>query len=201
MSPRSLFDGQEAHSENQHLLAAPARRETEERNAALLKRALEGDLTALVEAHRAQDHVLYRSVLDGLLEGAVTSEDKLRSLAAFVANDSDLRGSPALAGAYMKLWQQHPDRQTTAQLLHLAALSDDAETFERTVEATRTYSLSGRLSKIRPEELSALIESEYWVLSSAARRTGAGFVLKERMTGLRQEPTASQTTESPHVES
>ena len=201
MSPRSLFDGKEADPENQRLLAAQARTETEEKNALLIQRGLEGDLTALAEAHRAHNSTLYGSVLDGLLKWAATSENNLRSLAAFVANDSNLRGSPALAEVYTKLWQQQPDRQTTAQLLHLAALSDDADTFERAIVATRNYLLAGRLAEIKSEELSALIESEYWVLSSVARRTGAGFILKEKMSGWREELVPSQTTESPHVKS
>jgi hypothetical protein len=115
-----------------------------------------------------------------------------------------LRGSPDLAAAYTKLWQQQPDRQTTAQLLHLAALSDDANTFERAIAAACDALRANRLGEIRPEELSALIESEYWVLSSDARRTGAGFVLKQRMSNLREElllPAASRKPESPNVES
>ena len=87
-------------------------------------------------------------------------------------------------------------------MLHLAALSDDAKMFEQAVEATNNFILEGYLNGISPEELSALIESEYWVLSSAARSTGAGFVLKQKLTTVRERLTsASRNMESPNVES
>lgn len=205
VSPRSLFDQREEHSEQTRLLrAAQASRENEERAASLLKRAAAGDITALAEAQRVGDPALYGSILHNLLNRAEASESALRSLSSFIANDSGLRGSPDLAAAYTKLWRQQPDRQTTAELLHLAALSDDADTFERAVSAATDALRANRLGGIRPEELSALIESEYWVLSSDARRTGAGFVLKQRISNLRDELmllAASRKTESPNVES
>lgn len=202
LSPRSLFGQPEAHTEQTRLLnAAQANREIEERQAALLTRATAGDITTLTEAQRAQDSALYARVLQKLLARAATSEIDLRALASFIANDSGLRGSRDLAAAYLKLWQQQPDRRNTAQMLHLAALSDDADAFDRAIVAARDFLRAGRLDEIRPEELSALIESEYWVLSSEARRTGAGFALKQRITGLRGELAASRKSESPNVES
>jgi hypothetical protein len=202
-TPRSLFDHQAEHTTEQTRLlnAAQANSEIEERNASLLKRASEGDLASLAEAHRANDAALYGRVLHNLLQWAEASEANLRSLASFIANDPDLRGSPDLAAAYTKLWQQQPDRQTTAQLLHLAALADDANTYERAIVETSDALRSGRLREINSKELSALIESEYWVLSSTARSTGAGFVLKQRLASLREELSAGQKTESPNVES
>ncbi|HEY1402855.1 MAG TPA: hypothetical protein VGB05_01875 [Pyrinomonadaceae bacterium] len=200
-SPRSLFDAQEAHTEHKHLLAAQASAQARERKASLMKRAAGGDLTTLAEAHRDTDPALYACVLDGLLDWATDSETNLRSLASFVAGDTDLRGSRRLAAAYTTLWREHPDRQRTAQLLHLAALSDDASTFERTVVAATDAAHAGRLTEIRREELRALIESEYWVLSSDARRTGAGFALKQRLASLRDQFAANDKPESPNVES
>jgi hypothetical protein len=202
VSPRSLFEHQEEQTEHTRLLlAAQANRELEERNASLLNRASTGDITALAEAQRANDPALYARVLHDLLNRAAASETDLRALASFIANDSGLRASADLAAAYMKLWQQQPDRSSTTQMLHLAALSDDADAFERAIVAASDALRSGRLGETRPEELSALIESEYWVLSSAARRTGAGFVLKQRMASLRETLAAGPKTESPNMES
>ena len=202
MSPRSLFDHQETDAANQLLLSAQASKQTEERNASFLKRAAVGDLTVLTETQSANDSALYRSVLHGLLEWVGTSEANLRSLASYVVKNAGLRGNAELAEAYAKLWQQHPDRESTAQLLNLAALSDDAKTFEQAIEATSDFLLKDYLNGISPEELSALIESEYWVLSSAARSTGAGFVLKQKLATVREElMAASRKTESPNVES
>jgi hypothetical protein len=200
-SPRSLFDGQGAHTKDKRLDATQTSREAEQRRSTLLKRAAEGDLTALADARRATDPALYACVLDALLDRAADSETNLHALASFVANDTDLRGSPRLAAAYTQLWHRHPDRQRTARLLHLAALSDDASVFERAVVAATEAARTGRFVEIKHEELAALIESEYWVLSSAARGTGAGFILKERLAALRVEAAASRETESPNVAS
>lgn len=202
-TPRSLFEHQAEHTPLDG--AAQAHRELEERNALWLKRASEGDSTTLAEAERANDPALYGRVLNNLVLWAEASEANLRSLAAFINNDSGLRGSPELAAAYTKLWQQQPDRQTTAQLLHLAALADDANTFEQAVVAVSDWLRQSHADELRPDELLALIESEYWVLSSEARRAGAGFLLKQRLTSLREEllllAAASRKAESPNVES
>jgi hypothetical protein len=205
-TPRSLFDGRETHANASRLNAArtsgEAEQQQQQRESTLLKRAAVGDLTALAEAHRhSTDPALYARVLDALLDWAADSETNLQTLATFVAGDTDLRGSPRLATAYTQLWHEHPDRQRTARLLHLAALSDDASTFERAVVAATEAARAGRTEGVRREELSALVESEYWVLSSAARGTGAGFMLKERLAALRVEPAANRQTESRNVES
>ncbi|HEV2764778.1 MAG TPA: hypothetical protein VGV38_17490, partial [Pyrinomonadaceae bacterium] len=121
------------------------------------------------------------------LTWADASEDNLHALASFVASDSELRGSRALADAYRKLWERAPDRATTARLLHLAALSDDAETFGDAVTAAARALREGRLTNLSGEDLRALAESEFWVLSNESRTTGAGFVLKQRLASLRQE--------------
>jgi hypothetical protein len=202
VTPRSLFDQQDTHAEQTRLLrAAQSSRAREERDALWLERATEGDITALAEAQRANDPALYARVLHNLLNWAEASEANLRSLASFIANDSGLRASPELAAAYTKLWQQQPDRRTTAQMLHLAALSDDAGAFERAIVAASDALLSGRLGETRAEELLTLIESEYWILSSEARSAGAGFVLKEKMTRLREQLSTGKKTESTNVES
>lgn len=201
-TPRSLFEDQQADTkEHERLLAAQsANREAAERKASLLLRASEGDLTALAQAHRTTDASLYASVLDALLDWAAASDERLRALAAFVAEDADLRGSERLASAYAKLWRENPDRRATAQMLHLAALSDDAGVFERTVVEATEAARRGRLKEVKGDELFALVESEYWVLSSAARRTGAGFALKQRLAALRDNRAAGTPSESPNVE-
>jgi hypothetical protein len=200
--PRSLFDAPEADKEHGRLLAAQASAAAVERKATLLERAAAGDLTALAEARRIdKDPALYAFVLDALLDRAADSETNLHALASYISAEADLRGSPRLCAAYTKHWREHPDRPRTAQLLHLAALADDASVFERAVVAATEAFRAGRLTGIRGEELSALIESEYWVLSSDARRTGAGFALKQHLTALRERWAASRRPGSPDVES
>ena len=86
-------------------------------------------------------------------------------------------------------------------MLHLAALSDDADAFERAVVEATDALRAGRLKEMGREDLSALVESEFWVLSSAARRTGAGFVLKQSLAAPRAASAAGDRGEGrPHVE-
>lgn len=185
--PRSLFDRPPDAAEAESESAADGARSAAELRASLLTRAREGDYTALADAARADDKSLYGGVLAELLSWADASDANLHALAAFVASDSELRGSRELADAYRKLWERAPDRAGVARMLHLAALSDDAETFGEAVGSAARALREGRLTNLSGEDLRALAESEFWVLSTDARTTGAGFVLKQRLASLRQE--------------
>jgi hypothetical protein len=185
--PRSLFDQTPDTGEAERLSAEDAARAAAELRTSLLTRATEGDYTALADAARSDDKSLYGAVLAESLAWANASEDNLHALAAFVASDSELRGSRELADAYRKLWERAPDRATTARLLHLAALSDDPDTFGDAVGAAARALREGRLQNLSGEDLRSLAESEFWVLSTESRTTGAGFVLKQRLASLRQE--------------
>lgn len=186
--PRSLFaETQQALEESAPVrLEQPAQRYMEQR-AAFMTRATEGDLTVLTDAQRAGDAALYRVVLNGLVERAARNDERLQALAAFVANDGNLRGSVELAEAYSTIWQQSPDRAATATMLQLAALSDDADTFRKAIEIATLFWQSGQMDSLKGEELRELIDSQYWLLSAEARRTGAGFVLKQKLASLRAE--------------
>lgn len=185
--PPSLFDQTPDAAEAERLSAGEEARGADERRAALLTRAREGDYTALADAHRAGDSSLYDAVLAASLAWANASDDNLNALASFVAADSGLRGSRDLAGAYRKLWERAPGRATTARMLHLAALSDDADTFGEAVGEAARALREGRLQNLSGEDLRALAESEFWVLSTESRTTGAGFVLKQRLASLGHE--------------
>jgi hypothetical protein len=185
--PRSLFDDSPEAVARLRQLPEELSRAESERRAAMLARAREGDYTVLADAHRAGDPSLYAALLAELTRWAALSESNLRELASFVATDKELRASAALSDAYVEVWKRSPDLTTTARMLHLAALSDDADAFRRAVEAAATASREGRLAHLPAADLRALIESEFWVMSTDARVTGAGFVLKERLARLREE--------------
>ena len=89
-------------------------------------------------------------------------------------------------------FQQSPDRSSTTKLLHIAALTDNAKTYERAIELVLMSWRDGSLADLPAVELQALINSEYWVLSSATRSSGAGFVLKRTLS------TANRELESPN---
>jgi|SRR5215213_3547321 len=89
--------------------------------------------------------------------------------------------------AAIKAFQQSPDRNSTANLLHAAALSDNAKNYGRAIELVLLSWRDDSLSDLSAQELQSLFNSEYWVLSSRTRTSGAGFVLKETLSKANRE--------------
>ncbi|MGH9902279.1 MAG: hypothetical protein ACRD68_10785 [Pyrinomonadaceae bacterium] len=158
-----------------------------ERRAALLERAAQGDREVLTEAQRDGDAALYDEVLNALVERA-DSDKKLLSLVSHVARGERLRANRRLAEAFIdSCLRAAPDRHSAAQMLHVAALSGDAAVYQQAVEAALGLWRAGKLPHLPAEELRSLVESEYWLLPSGARGSGAGFALKRKLSGLRRE--------------
>jgi hypothetical protein len=152
----------------------------------LLKRAESGDLEVLNDARATRIDALYRRVLDALVRRSHDSADDLRSLADFIALSDGLRSSPALAARLLEIWEQEPARSSVTMLLRVAALSDDASMFERAVTTVLEVWETGRLRQVNAAMLGAFFESEYWLLSSEAKRSGAGFKLKQTLADARR---------------
>ena len=181
VSPRGLFGDAEE--------PAPAENvETPEKLRAgeLRERAARGDLAALEEASASGDPVLYRFVLDGAVGRCANDEARLRELSAYVARGEGLRSSPELAEMLLGEWRRNPAPASTADLLRVSALSDDAGTFGRAVSEVLQLWEDGRLGGLGAEALRALFDAEYWLLSSEAKRSGAGFVLKQKLADARR---------------
>ena len=87
----------------------------------------------------------------------------------------------------IKAFQESPNRNSTANLLHAAALSDNAKNYDRAIELVLLSWRDGSLSDLSARELQALFNSEYWVLSSHTRTSGAGFVLKGTLSNANRE--------------
>ena len=87
----------------------------------------------------------------------------------------------------IKAFQESPNRNSTANLLHAAALSDNAKNYGRAIELVLLSWRDGSLSDLSARELQSLFNSEYWVLSSRTRTSGAGFVLKETLSSANRE--------------
>ncbi|CAN5182393.1 hypothetical protein BH18ACI2_BH18ACI2_08670 [soil metagenome] len=186
MNPPRLFDEQQAIANDSLDPAEMREHESNEQRASLLSRAAAGDLSTLIEAQQADDRELYRETLRTLVEQGVESDDDLRALARYIAQSSDLRADESLVVAYAALWRQSPDREMMTVLLRLAALSDDAAAFQKTVDEIVNEWQAGRIANLTAANLRSLIESEYWVLSSAARRAGGdSYLLKLRFANLR----------------
>jgi hypothetical protein len=84
-------------------------------------------------------------------------------------------------------FQEAPDKSSTTKLLHVAALTDNAKTYGRAVELVLMSWRDGSLADLSAVELQTLINSEYWLLSSRTRSSGAGFVLKRTLSTANRE--------------
>lgn len=189
---RGLFDDDEGQSEPQLRQLASHRAITAEERQALLERAADGDKETLREAHDTRDATLYDEILNTLVERA-PSEKGLLALCSYIArSDAPLRVNRLLAEKFIAGWKLAPDRNTTAQMLHVAALSDEANTFQTAIETAYHLWRAGSLTGISAGELRQLFEGEFWLLTPTVRNSGAGFVLKRRLAGLRRQLTSPE---------
>ena len=158
---------------------------TDDPKKAVIESATKGDRSALAQAHALNDSGLYEEVLN-LFISQIDSEPKLLSLVSHVTRN-ELPVTKALAQRSIDYWKDSPDKHSTVKMLHLAALSDDAETFQHAVEIALSSWRNGKLPDISAEELQLLINGEFWVLSSNTRSSGAGFVLKRTLATAKRE--------------
>jgi hypothetical protein len=170
--------------------SATLERETEikgaEQRASILERAAQGDKASLNEAHATGDASLYDEALNALVEYA-NSDKSVLSLASYITRNDGLRVNARLAERFIETWKHSPDRSSTAKMLHVTALADDAALYQQAIEAAQRFWRDGRLPEISAEELRVLFESEFWVLSNGARNSGTGFILKTKLAALRRE--------------
>ena len=183
--PAGLFDDQnpEAQADPRHEQAATQR-------ASLIARAAQRDLAALAEAHATGDVNLYSEILNAMID-ACSRQNELATLVTHIAKSNELRANTRLAEQVMETWKQTPDQRSTVQMLHVAALSDDVETYGKAIDLALRMWRTGQLAEVKPQALLALIESQYWELAPEARRGGAAFALKRQLAYARRELTAA----------
>lgn len=172
--------------------AAARKEQSITRRARLLELAAQRDMTAIVEARASGDVKLYDEVLNALID-VFTRQDELAALVTQIAKSNELRANPRLAERVMEAWKRAPDRRSTIQMLHVAALADDAETYCKAVDSTLAAWRSGQLAEFKPQALLVLVESQYWELAPDARRGGAAFALKRQLARARRELAAAVT--------
>jgi hypothetical protein len=153
----------------------------------LIDRAVSGDLTTLSETHSIGDAGLYAKVLDALIDSASDSHERFRALVSHISKSNELRGNKRLAEHLIAAWEAVPDRRSTIEMLHIAALSDDSVVYQHGVELVISRWQKGKLIEFSPEELIELFDSQFWILAPEARRGGAGFALKRKLAGARRE--------------
>jgi hypothetical protein len=156
------------------------------KHARLLERAARGDKDALTEAQKTGDGQLYSEVLDSLVE-AVPGQEAFRAIVTHISQSDGLRANVRLAERVIDEWKPSSGRRATVEMLHVAAISDDAATYEKAVEMALRSCRSGELARFSADELCDLVESQYWLLAPEARASGAGFRLKQRFADIRRE--------------
>jgi len=184
--PRGLFD----HDGSDMTAQLSAVTETDSnKKEALIDRASQGDKNVLQEALQLREHELYIEVLSVLIDKA-QSAPRLHSLVSYVTQH-ELPVSERLAVSFIESSKQALNRASTAKMLHIAALSDNAETLKGAVEVAFRSWREGNLPDVSAIELQALFNGEFWVLSSRTRSSGAGFLLKRTLASARRELDAA----------
>ena len=117
---------------------------------------------------------------------AATAEEEKAEREEHAQHD-ELEARKALAEEFIAAWQVSPDRASTAKMLHLAALADDADIFRTAVETALEVWQRGGVPDLSAAELQTLFNSEFWILSSAVRHSGAGFVLKRTLSRAKRD--------------
>ena len=187
VEPRGLF----AEAPEERSLAdveAGAKAYAESRSS-LIERARQGDGTVLLELYDPGDTTFYHQALDLLVDNA-GSKARIFSLASYVTRN-ELPVTRRLAEKSIDSCKSAPDRSSTAKMLHLGALSDDAAVYQVAVEAALQSWRAGRLSGVSAQELQAILEGEFWILSSSTRSSGTGFLLKRTLASARRELKAA----------
>jgi hypothetical protein len=157
------------------------------RRTELIELAKNGEKSALQEARN--DKTLYEEVLNLFVAGA-DSDPGLLSLVSYVTRN-ELPVNQKLAERVINSFNNPPDRNSTAKMLHIAALADDAAVYERAVKVALGFWRQGQLTEVSPQELRSILDGEFWILSSSTRSSGAGFLLKRTLAGARRELDAA----------
>jgi hypothetical protein len=181
---------QDETAANQKELESAASREAREAlRAELLARAAAGERSVLAEARAELDGSVYDEVLNCLVERA-DSDARLLALVSYMTRETPaLPVNRRLAEKFMGAWRSAADRGTTAKMLHVVALADDAALYQTAAETALEFWRDKRIPNLSAEELRSLLDSEYWILSQKERSSGQGFLLKMKLAALRRELT------------
>lgn len=177
-TPRSLFDAprEPANMTNE-------KEKVTKQVSKLIDRATSGDYESLKDASLI-NKATYDEVLYSLSKDA--DSEKLSTLASYISRHQ-LSASTEFANAFINVWQAAPNRVNTSKMLHVAALSNSAETFSHAIELVMQHWREKKPSDISSLELQALLSGEFWILSSGTRSSGAGYLLKQSLIAARQE--------------
>ncbi|HYN86735.1 MAG TPA: hypothetical protein VER32_15905 [Pyrinomonadaceae bacterium] len=170
----------------------------------LRERAGRGEIEVLRDEALRADARLYAEILDTLVANVDASPDKLAAVASTVSRGDGLRATKRLADSLLRAHAENPEAIRAADLLRVAALSDDAETFAGALDAIFEAWRAGSVPRLTASDLSDLFEAEYHLLAPAARQGGSAFLLLDKLRHYRgrlSEHTAGTRRASPAAKS
>lgn len=179
---RGLFEPDEEELEtwqqeqDQKLLAE--RRDEIRQN--LLGWAANGEIETLHEAHLTGDRQLYDEILDRLVD------QNPGQLIDFISK-RDLPSNREVVESAIKTLQRNATAASLTKVLRLAASTNSADIYLHVVESVFSLWDDGKLKEVSPENLVNILDTHYWLLAGDARVSGAGFLLKEKLAGVRRE--------------
>src|SRR5689334_17890835 len=98
-------------------------------------------------------------------EEQLQAEHTLSAEQPAIQENDEREAKRAAAREFIERWKESPDRTSTANMLHLAADTDDAETYNNAAELALNALEEGKLPDLPAAELHNLINNEYWLLS------------------------------------
>src|SRR5690349_9871113 len=122
------------------------------------------------------------------------AEQPLSAEQPAIQENDEREAKRAAAREFIERWKESTDRPSTAKMLHLAADTDDAETYNNAAELALNAWQEGKLPDLSAAELHNLLNSEYWLLSSRTRSSGAGFILKRTLSRAKRELESATST-------
>jgi hypothetical protein len=154
----------------------------------ILAKAETGDFGALNEA-KDFEFEFYDRVLREL---AVRCDgERFASLALFI-EERKLPANAALIGRFQDALENSAGKKDAIRFLHLAALSRSAEIFSDSVESVIKLCREDKLEGFTQTNLIQLAESQFWLLPTAEKTSGAAFLLKQKLAKLRSEVQEKQ---------
>jgi hypothetical protein len=170
---------------------AEAKERAREKRRRLRERAGMSDVTVLDEAHDTGDPDFYRDALRRLIAATGGEPKGLHAISRYIVESGTLRSSREFAQTMIEQLSRSLDRQSLTEMLYLAALCDDAATFQTAVDLMVKKWREGKLKNLSAKELLTTTESAYWLIASEERDSGSSFLIKQAIANVRRELAAA----------
>jgi chlorite dismutase len=134
----------------------------------------------LKEMPPTENKKIANDALEILTNRAERDED-IVALTSFALNHETLNVNQKLVDKFQAVWVTAPDLQKTNWLFELASRTNNADLFQSVFTLAEQFIKNDKLSGLDLVGLRELASSHFWLLSSTARMSGAGFWLKQKL--------------------